>query len=358
MERSVRRRQTRPVVIGGVQIGGGAPVAVQSMTSTDTRNVEATVRQIHALEEAGCEIIRAAVPDEEAALALKAIKERISLPLVADIHFDHRLALLSIERGADAIRINPGNMKREKLPEVVRAAGERGIPIRVGINAGSLEKDLLERYGGPAAEALVESALRNVRLLEDLGFTAIKLSLKSSDVPTMIEAYREVSRRTDYPLHLGVTEAGTLLNAAVKSAAGIGTLLYEGIGDTIRVSVTGNPVPEVGIAYGILRALNVRAVGPDIIACPTCGRCEIDLLAVVEEVERRLAGMREPLKIAIMGCVVNGPGEAAEADIGIAGGKRAGMLFKKGKPVRKVAEGDLVKALLEEVDAMTGRRPR
>lgn len=345
-------------MIGGVQIGGGAPVAVQSMTSTDTRNVEATVRQIHALEEAGCEIIRAAVPDEEAALALKAIKERISLPLVADIHFDHRLALLSIERGADAIRINPGNMKREKLPEVVRAAGERGIPIRVGINAGSLEKDLLERYGGPAAEALVESALRNVRLLEDLGFTAIKLSLKSSDVPTMIEAYREVSRRTDYPLHLGVTEAGTLLNAAVKSAAGIGTLLYEGIGDTIRVSVTGNPVPEVGIAYGILRALNVRAVGPDIIACPTCGRCEIDLLAVVEEVERRLAGMREPLKIAIMGCVVNGPGEAAEADIGIAGGKRAGMLFKKGKPVRKVAEGDLVKALLEEVDAMTGRRPR
>lgn len=356
MERSVRRRQTRPVVIGGVQIGGGAPVVVQSMTSTDTRNVEATVRQIRALEEAGCEIVRAAVPDEEAALALREIKKGISLPLIADIHFDHRLALASIENGADAIRINPGNMKREKLPEVVRVAANRGIPIRVGINAGSLEKDLLERYGGPIAEALVESALRNVRLLEDLGFTAIKVSLKSSDVPTMIEAYREVSRRTDYPLHLGVTEAGTLLNAAVKSAAGIGTLLYEGVGDTIRVSVTGDPVPEVGIAYGILRALNIRAVGPDIIACPTCGRCEIDLLSVVEEVEHRLSGMREPLKIAIMGCVVNGPGEAAEADVGIAGGKRAGMLFKKGKPVRKVAEGDLVKALLEEVAAMTGRR--
>jgi len=343
-------------VIGGVQIGGGAPVVVQSMTSTDTRNVEATVRQIRALEEAGCEIVRAAVPDEEAALALREIKKGISLPLIADIHFDHRLALASIENGADAIRINPGNMKREKLPEVVRVAANRGIPIRVGINAGSLEKDLLERYGGPIAEALVESALRNIRLLEDLGFTAIKVSLKSSDVPTMIEAYREVSRRTDYPLHLGVTEAGTLLNAAVKSAAGIGTLLYEGVGDTIRVSVTGDPVPEVGIAYGILRALNIRAVGPDIIACPTCGRCEIDLLSVVEEVEHRLSGMREPLKIAIMGCVVNGPGEAAGADVGIAGGKRAGMLFKKGKPVRKVAEGDLVKALLEEVAAMTGRR--
>jgi (E)-4-hydroxy-3-methylbut-2-enyl-diphosphate synthase len=343
-------------LIGGVQIGGDAPVVVQSMTSTDTRNVEATVRQIGALQEAGCEIVRAAVPDEEAALALKAIRERISLPLVADIHFDHRLALAAMESGADAIRINPGNMKREKLPEVVRAAGERGIPIRVGINAGSLEKDLLDRYGGPVAEALVESALRNVRLLEDLGFTAIKVSLKSSDVPTMIEAYREISRLTDYPLHVGVTEAGTLLNSAVKSAIGIGTLLYEGIGDTIRVSVTGDPVPEVRIAYGILRALNIRAVGPDIIACPTCGRCEIDLLSVAEEVERRVAGMREPLKIAIMGCVVNGPGEAAEADIGIAGGKRAGMLFKKGKPVRKVAEGDLVKALLEELAAMTGRR--
>ncbi len=356
MERSIRRRQTRSVLIGGVQIGGDAPVVVQSMTSTDTRNVEATVRQIGALQEAGCEIVRAAVPDEEAALALKAIRERISLPLVADIHFDHRLALAAMESGADAIRINPGNMKREKLPEVVRAAGERGIPIRVGINAGSLEKDLLDRYGGPVAEALVESALRNVRLLEDLGFTAIKVSLKSSDVPTMIEAYREISRLTDYPLHVGVTEAGTLLNSAVKSAIGIGTLLYEGIGDTIRVSVTGDPVPEVRIAYGILRALNIRAVGPDIIACPTCGRCEIDLLSVAEEVERRVAGMREPLKIAIMGCVVNGPGEAAEADIGIAGGKRAGMLFKKGKPVRKVAEGDLVKALLEELAAMTGRR--
>lgn len=356
MERSVRRRQTRPVVIGGVKIGGGAPVVVQSMTSTDTRNVEATVRQIHALEEAGCEMVRAAVPDEEAALALKAIRERISIPLVADIHFDHRLALASIENGADAIRINPGNMKREKLPEVVRAAAERGISIRVGINAGSLEKDLLEHYGGPVAEALVESALRNVRLLEDLGFTAIKVSLKSSDVPTMIEAYREISRRTDYPLHLGVTEAGTLLNSAIKSAIGIGTLLYEGIGDTIRVSVTGDPVPEVRIAYGILRALNIRAVGPDIVSCPTCGRCEIDLLSVAEEVERRVAGMREPLKIAIMGCVVNGPGEAAEADIGIAGGRGLGILFRRGKPVRKVKEEELVEVLLQEIERMKSER--
>jgi len=326
------------------------------MTSTDTRDVAATVRQIHSLQEAGCELVRAAVPDLEAAQALRAIRERISLPLVADIHFDHRLAIAAIEAGADAIRINPGNMKRSKLPDVLSAAEERGIPIRIGINAGSLEKDLLERHGGPVAEALVESALRNIRLLEDRGFTAIKVSLKSSDVPTMIDAYREIARRTDCPLHLGVTEAGTLLNAAIKSAIGIGTLLYEGIGDTIRVSVTGDPVPEVRIAYVILRALNIRSVGPDIIACPTCGRCEIDLLSVVEEVERRLEGVHEPLKIAIMGCVVNGPGEAAEADIGIAGGRHAGMLFKKGKPVRKVPEGDLVTVLLEEVAALTGRR--
>ena len=349
----IRRTKTRPVSVGGVQIGGGAPVVVQSMTCTDTRDVGATVGQIEALEEAGCEIVRVAVPDMEAAVAIAGIRKQIRIPLIADIHFNHRLALEAMKQGADGIRINPGNMAVDKLKTVVRAARSREVAIRIGINAGSLERDLLEKYGGPAPNALVESALRCIDLFESMNFRSIKLSLKSSDVPTMIESYRAMAGKTDYPLHLGVTEAGTLVNAAVKSALGIGILLHEGIGDTIRVSVTGSPVLEIGVAYGILRALNIRKVGPDIVSCPTCGRCEIDLFRLSGEIECRLAGLKHNLKIALMGCVVNGPGEAAEADIGIAGGRGSGLLFKKGKIVRKLREEEFVPVLVEEIRRMT-----
>jgi (E)-4-hydroxy-3-methylbut-2-enyl-diphosphate synthase len=346
------RRKTKTIDLGGVRIGGDAPVVVQSMTSCDTRDVEATVAQIARLEEAGCEVVRVAVPDETAAVAIHQIRSRIGIPLIADIHFRHQLALLAMNHGADGIRINPGNLSPEGIRAVVRVAkGSRKV-IRIGINAGSLEKELAARHGGPTAPALVESALKNLRMLEEMGFDAIKLSLKSSDVATTIEAYRKVSAETDYPLHLGVTEAGTLVQSAIKSAIGIGTLLYDGIGDTIRVSVTGDPVPEIGLAYGILRALNIRQVGPDIISCPTCGRCEIDLAGLAVRVEEELRGMKRPLKIALMGCVVNGPGEAAEADIGIAGGRDAGMLFKKGKVVRKISEADFIPVLLAEIRKM------
>lgn len=338
--------------MGGVQVGGNAPVVVQSMTCTDTRNVKATVAQINALEEAGCEIVRVAVPDQEAAVALKAIKKQIQLPLIADVHFNHRLALQAIKNGVDAIRINPGNIEAGKIRDVIRAAKDREVVIRIGVNAGSLEKDLLAKYGGPKPEALVESAMRSIALFEEMDVTAIKVSLKSSDVMIMTEACRRFSEQSDYPLHLGVTEAGTLVNAAIKSAIGIGMLLSEGIGDTIRISVTGDPVAEMGIAYGILRALKVRKVGPDIISCPTCGRCEIDLFKLSQAVESELAGMKAYLKIALMGCVVNGPGEAAEADIGIAGGRGSGMLFKKGRIIRKIREEDFVPVLIEEIRRM------
>ncbi|MDO8785704.1 MAG: flavodoxin-dependent (E)-4-hydroxy-3-methylbut-2-enyl-diphosphate synthase [Syntrophales bacterium] len=348
-----KRKKTRPVFLGGIQIGGNAPVVVQSMTCTDTRDVRATVAQIRQLEEAGCEAVRVAVPDKEAAVALTEIKKQITIPLIADIHFNHHLAILAIESGLDGIRINPGNICQEEIKDIVMFAKPRGCVIRLGINSGSLEKDLLVKHGGPTAEALAESALRNIALLEDMGAPAIKLSLKSSDVPTMVEAYRIVSSQTDYPLHLGVTEAGSLLNAAIKSSIGIGILLYEGIGDTIRVSITGDPLPEIDVAYGILRAMKIRKVGPEIISCPTCGRCEIDLLKLTEEVERSLAGMKAYLKIALMGCVVNGPGEAAEADIGIAGGRGWGMLFKKGHAIRKIEERDFVRVLREEIEGLT-----
>ena len=344
------RKKTRPVFVGGVQVGGGAPIIVQSMTSTDTRDVRDTVKQIVKLADAGCEMIRAAVPDMCAAAALGEIKSRIALPLIADIHFDYRLALEALRQGADGLRVNPGNLSPDDMKKVVRAAKERSIPIRIGVNAGSLEKDLLRKYGGPTAEALAESALRNADILEEMGFSSIKLSLKASDVPTMIEAYRTVARQTDYPLHLGVTEAGTLVTAAVKSAIGMGVLLYEGIGDTIRVSITGDPVREIGVAYDILRALHIRQVGPDIISCPTCGRCEINLVKLAEQVERKLAGRKISIKVALMGCIVNGPGEAAEADIGIAGGRGMGLLFKKGKIIRKIPEADFVSVLMDEID--------
>ncbi|MFA4917321.1 MAG: flavodoxin-dependent (E)-4-hydroxy-3-methylbut-2-enyl-diphosphate synthase [Syntrophales bacterium] len=351
-----KRRETRPVFLGGLQIGGNAPVVVQSMTCTDTRDVKSTVSQIRQLEEAGCEVVRVAVPDREAAAALTEIKRQISIPLVADIHFNYRLALIAVRSGVDGIRINPGNIGPGKIKEIAKVAKSRDCVIRIGINAGSLEKDLLVKHGGPTAAALAESTMRNVTLLEDTGFSALKLSLKSSDVPTMVEGYRAVSAQTDYPLHLGVTEAGSLLNAAIKSSIGIGILLHEGIGDTIRVSVTGSPVSEIGVAYGILRAMNIRKIGPDIISCPTCGRCEIDLFKLTEEVERRLSGMKGYLKIALMGCVVNGPGEAAEADIGIAGGHGWGILFKKGQVIRKIKEKDFVQVLLEEIDQLTETR--
>jgi (E)-4-hydroxy-3-methylbut-2-enyl-diphosphate synthase len=352
----IRRRKTRPVFVGGIQIGGAAPVVVQSMTSSDTRDIRATVEQIRELAEAGCEIARVAVPDETAAAAIREIKSLVSLPLIADIQFHHQLALAAMRHGADGIRINPGNIPPEGIRKVVRMAKAGGTVIRIGINAGSLEREILTRHGGATAEALVESALKNIRLFEEMGFDAIKLSLKSSDVATMIEAYRLISGKTDYPLHLGVTEAGTLVQAAVKSAIGIGTLLYEGIGDTIRVSVTGHPVEEIGVAYGILRALGIRNVGPDIIACPTCGRCEVDLLKLVQRVEGELKGMKTPMKIALMGCAVNGPGEAAEADIGIAGGRGSGILFKKGRKVRKIREEEFVPVLLEEIRRMERAR--
>lgn len=347
-----KRKKTKPVFIGPVQIGGGSPIAVQSMTSTDTRDVRSTVRQARRLIKAGCEIVRLAVPDQEAAEAIGQIKKVITAPLVADIHFNYLMALEAMRNGADAIRINPGNIPQTKLKEIIRTARDRQLSIRIGVNSGSLEKDLVKKFGAPTAQALAESALRSIDFFEGRGFTSIKLSLKSSDVPVMIEAYRMISAKTDYPLHLGVTEAGSLLQSAIKSSIGIGVLLSEGIGDTIRVSVTGDPVKEIPVAYGILRALGIRKVGPDIISCPTCGRCQVDVAGLVDRVERALAGRKDYFKVALMGCVVNGPGEAAEADIGLAGGKGSGILFKKGKAVKKVAEPEFVQCLLKEIYEM------
>lgn len=352
---NIIRRPTRPIWIGPVQIGGGAPVAVQSMTNTDTRKVAATVAQVERLAAAGCEIVRLAIPDQKAARAFKEIKAASPVPLIADIHFNHRLALAALESGADALRINPGNLGgAQKTKIVVEACRERGIPLRLGVNAGSLEADLLEKYGSPTPEALVESAVRWVTTFEDWDFFNFKISLKSSDVITTIQSYRELSRRVEYPLHLGVTEAGGLIAGTVKSALGIGILLAEGIGDTIRVSLTRDPEEEVRVAYEILRALHLRERGVELISCPTCGRCEIDLFSLAEKAERLLLRVAAPIKVAIMGCVVNGPGEAREADIGIAGGKKVGALFKRGELVRNVPEKELLTALLEEVAALTG----
>jgi (E)-4-hydroxy-3-methylbut-2-enyl-diphosphate synthase len=349
------RQKTRAIHIGPVQIGGGAPVVVQSMTNTDTRDVGATLAQIRRLAAAGCEVVRLAVPDQKAARAFGEIKAESPAPLIADIHFNHRLALSALEQGADAIRINPGNLGGvEKTRQVVQACRQRGVSLRLGVNAGSLEADLLARYGAPTAPALVASALRWVKQFEDWGFQDFKISLKSSDVLTTVAAYRKLSRRVDYPLHLGVTEAGGLIAGTVKSALGIGLLLAAGIGDTMRVSLTRDPVEEVRVAYEILRALHLRERGVELISCPTCGRCQIDLFDLAEEAERRLMAVTTPLKVAIMGCIVNGPGEAREADVGIAGGRKVGALFKKGELVRKVPEKDLLAALLAEVAALTG----
>lgn len=352
------KRITRRIYIGNVPIGGGAPVVVQSMTNTDTRDWRATAAQISRLEEAGCEIVRVAVPDEEAVEQLPLIKKAIGIPLIADIHFDYRLALGALRAGVDGLRLNPGNIGgADKVKLVAAAAGERKVPIRIGVNSGSLEKDLLARFGRPTPEAMVESALRHVRLLEDHGFDLIKISLKSSDVLNTIASYRLLSTRTDYPLHLGVTEAGTRVDGAVKSALGIGILLFEGIGDTLRVSLTADPEEEIPVAYSILRSLKLRERGVELISCPTCGRTEIELIPMVEKAERLLRKVRTPLKVAIMGCVVNGPGEAREADVGIAGGRGKGILFKKGERVASFGESELLPRLMEEVERMTGESP-
>ena len=350
---AIQRKKTRHIMLGRLKIGGGAPVAVQSMCNTDTRDVEATLGQIARLEKIGCEVVRLAVPDDEAAKALARIRKGTNLPLVADIHFDYRLAIQAVGQGVDGLRINPGNIGgRGKIAEVVRVCSERKIPIRIGVNAGSLEKHLLEKYGHPAPEAIVESAFGNIRVLEDLGYQEIKVSLKASDVMTTVMAYRLFSERSDYPLHIGISEAGPLFSGTVKSSVGLGILLSEGIGDTMRVSLTADPVEEVRAAYEILKSLKIRQRGVNIISCPTCGRTEIDIISLVREVEQRLAHINEPLTVAVMGCVVNGPGEARGADIGIAGGKGVGLLFRRGGIVRKFPENELADILVEEVEKM------
>lgn len=350
----IKRKKTKKVWVGKVPIGGGAHISVQSMTKTDTRHVSATIKQIKKLQNAGCDIIRVAVPDTKAASALSKIKREIEIPLVADIHFDYRLALKAIGSGVDKLRINPGNIGAEwKVKQIVKAASDRKIPIRVGVNAGSLPRDLLAKYKKASPPALVEAALRQVRLLEHLNFDDIVISLKSFDVPTTVQAYQLISKRTNYPLHLGITEAGLPLSGSVRSALGIGILLASGIGDTIRVSLTGDPIEEVRVGYEILKSLNLREHGPTIISCPTCGRCEIDIISMTKKVERKVRNIRVPLRIAVMGCVVNGPGEAKDADVGIAGGKGYGLLFRKGKIVGKVKEKNLVDALLDVVHDLT-----
>jgi (E)-4-hydroxy-3-methylbut-2-enyl-diphosphate synthase len=347
------RRVSRRINVGGVPIGGGAPIVVQSMTNTDTRNIRATTAQIRNLSDAGCEIVRLAVPDKKAAASFGEIRERVEVPLIADIHFDHRLALASLESGADGLRLNPGNIGDTKVVrKVIDAAGKKNVPVRIGVNSGSVHREVLEKYGRPSPEAMVESALIHVALMEEMGFDLIKISLKSSNVLDTIKAYELLSKEVDYPLHLGVTEAGGLIPGTVKSAIGIGLLLAKGIGDTFRVSLTRDPVEEIQVAYEILRALDIRHRGPEIISCPTCGRCDIDLFGLVEEVEKGLAGISESPKVAIMGCVVNGPGEAKEADIGVAGGKGKGILFKKGKVVKKIPEKELASVLVREVKRM------
>ena len=352
------RKQTRQLKLGSVRIGGGAPIVVQSMTNTDTRDVEATLGQIKRLHDAGCEIVRVAVPDETAARALRAIHDASPIPVIADIHFDYRLALMALEAGLEGLRINPSNIgERKNVEMVVDAAKARGAVIRVGVNSGSVEKRLLEQYGGPTPQAMVESALGHVRILEEHGFYDTKISIKSSSVLNTIECYRLLSQRCDYPLHLGVTEAGGVLRGAIKSSVGMGVLLSEGIGDTLRVSLTAAPEEEMTVAWELLRALGLRQRGPEIISCPTCGRTEIDLIGLAQEVERRLRTENAPIKVAVMGCVVNGPGEAREADLGMAGGRDKGIIFRKGEVIRSVrGQEALLAAFMEELDKLLVER--
>lgn len=350
----IKRRKTRVISIGNVKIGGDNPVVVQSMTNTPTKDINATIKQVNQLADAGAKIVRLAVPDKESALALKTIKRSVNVPLVADIHFDYKLAIESIKSGVDGLRINPGNIgSRERIKAVVHAARDAGVPIRVGVNAGSLPQDILEKYNfHPTAEAILETAIRNIHELEALDFQNIKVSVKSSNVLIMIDAYRKLSRLVDYPLHLGVTEAGTILSGSIKSAIGIGILLSEGIGDTIRVSLTDDPVIEVKAGYEILRTLGLAKYGVEIISCPTCARAEFNVIGLVNALEKKLINIKEPITVAVMGCVVNGPGEAKEADVGIACGKGSGILFKHGKIVGKIKETEYEKRLITEVHTM------
>ena len=348
----ISRRKTRQIKVGGIKIGGDAPISVQSMTIPHPSDVKGTVDQIHQLEKAGCELIRVAVPDQEAADALPKIKSQMTVPLIADIHFDHRLALKAAEV-VDCVRINPGNIGPWwKTEEVIKAVNDNGIPLRVGVNGGSLEKPLLEKYGYPTAEALAESALNAVHALEDVGFTNMKVSLKASDVHAAIDAYYLFAQQSNYPLHIGITEAGTATTGAVKSSIGLGWLLSQGIGDTLRVSLAADPVEEVKVGFEILKSLELRHRGVNVIACPTCGRVEIDVVKMANELEHRLAHITTPITVSVLGCVVNGVGEGKEADIGIAGGQGAGILFKKGKLVHKVPTEDLIETLIEEVELM------
>lgn len=345
------RKKTKKIKIGNIYIGGDSPITVQSMNNTDTRDIKATIKQINDLQHAGCDITRCAVLDMNAAEALKEITRAVNIPVVADIHFDYKLALKSIENGISALRINPGNIGNiEKVRAVAKAAQERNIPIRIGVNSGSLEKELLEKYNGVCPEALVESALKHVRILEDINFDDIVISLKSSNVNQMIESYRIISQKVNYPLHIGVTESGTIWRGTIKSSVGIGTLISEGIGDTIRVSLTGDPIEEIKVGKEILKATGHIKEGIEFVSCPTCGRTQIDLIKLANEVEEKLSNINKNIKIAIMGCIVNGPGEAKEADLGIAGGNGEGLIFKKGKILRKVKEENLIYELVKEVE--------
>lgn len=347
------RRKTRQVRAGNVVIGSGAPVTVQSMLNVIASDAEGNVRQAVALEQAGCEIVRMSVPDQEAVRSFAKVRENISIPLVADIHFDYRMALESVAAGADKIRINPGNIGDEsRVKKVVDACRTAGVPIRIGVNSGSVEKEILAKHGGPTPQALVDSALHHAAILEKFDFYDIVISIKSSNVPDMVQAYRLAAQQCDYPLHLGVTEAGTARMGLIKSAAGIGSLLMDGIGDTIRVSLTADPVQEVYAGHDILNAIGLRTDRPQLVSCPTCGRTKVDLIAIAGEVEKRLAGCHKPIKVAVMGCAVNGPGEAREADIGIAGGDGCGLIFKKGEVLRKVPEDQIVDELMKEIEKM------
>lgn len=355
----MERRKTRQIQVGSVKIGGGAPVSVQSMTNTKTQNAQATLAQIRRLADLGCDIIRCAVPDQEAALALKDITAGSPIPVIADIHFDYRLALQAIESGVDGLRLNPGNIGGpDKVRAVVEAARARHLPIRIGVNAGSLPRDLWEKYGHPTPEALVEAAWRHIHILEDMEYGNIKVSLKCHDVPLTLAAYRLLASQCDYPLHVGITEAGTVHSGLIKSAVGIGALLAEGIGDTIRVSLTGDPAEEVKAGFEILKALGLRQHGATLISCPTCGRTSIDLEKLAGQVEAHLAGIKEPITVAVMGCVVNGPGEAREADVGIAGGKGEGLVFRRGEVLKKVPEEDLIPSLFVEIDKILDERKK
>ncbi len=352
----VQRTETRPIRVGDVTIGGKNQVVIQSMTMTKTADVKATVEQIHRLEDAGCEVVRVTVNTTEAAEAIPAIKKQIHIPLVADIHFDYRLALLAIKNGVDKVRINPGNIgKPERVQEVVRACKERSIPIRIGVNAGSLERHILEKYGYPTAQGMLESALYHISILEELDFQDIIVSMKASNVPLAVEAYRLASESFSYPLHLGITESGTLFGGTIKSAAGLGTLLSMGIGDTVRVSLSADPVEEIKVARELLKAFNIISNAVTLVSCPTCGRIDIDLISVANEIETYVQNIRAPIKVSVLGCAVNGPGEAREADIGIAGARGEGLLFRKGVVVRKVPEADLVATLKIEIDQMAKR---